>query len=330
MDKLKAYQEQNNLPQLRLIQEVPTRWNSSLHMFDRFTTLKVPLVATMTSLNFESHLTIEDWQEIEQCRNALKKFELATVAVSSQKDVTISTLNYLMDELLDHTSSLKNVENCSDLMKSFHEELYNQCKTRFNKIVSQPGHKFLLSEATFLDPRFKKYGFGENRALYNETKKTIERRGVAILQSKYATVARPTPAQEVSTPTSPTEGQRASTSTERTQSTQESIFDNFDKKVPQMIRNSSGTANSKMIVEIDRYLNEPIIDRREDPLAWWDISKKVYPTLHEMMTKRLCIQATSVPSERIFSKGGEILTAKRSRLTNKRFAQIIFLNSNLE
>ncbi|KAL1454586.1 hypothetical protein WDU94_010806 [Cyamophila willieti] len=160
-----------------------------------------------------------------------------------------------------------NVENCSDLMKSFHEELYNQCKTRFSKIVSQPGHKFLLSEATFLDPRFKKYGFGGNTALYNETKKTIERRGVAILQSKYATVARPTPAQEVSTPKSPTEGQRASTSTERTQSTQESIWDNFDKKVPQMIRNSSGTAKSKMIVEIDRYLNEPMIDRAEDPMA---------------------------------------------------------------
>jgi len=48
------------------------------------------------------------------------------------------------------------------------------------------------------------------------------------------------------------------------------------------------------------------------------------------MKRRLCVQASSVPSVRVFSKGGQIVTEKRSRLTSKRVEQIIFLKFNLK
>jgi len=49
-----------------------------------------------------------------------------------------------------------------------------------------------------------------------------------------------------------------------------------------------------------------------------------------MMKKRLCIQATSVPSERVFSKSGQIVLTKCSRLLSKKVEQIVFLNYNLK
>jgi len=38
--------------------------------------------------------------------------------------------------------------------------------------------------------------------------------------------------------------------------------------------------------------------------------KNVYPSLFEIMKRRFCIQGTSVPSERIFSKSGQVVNEK--------------------
>lgn len=46
------------------------------------------------------------------------------------------------------------------------------------------------------------------------------------------------------------------------------------------------------------------------------------------MKRRLCIVATSVPSERIFSKSGQIINEKRTRLGHKRVSELVFLNFN--
>jgi len=49
-----------------------------------------------------------------------------------------------------------------------------------------------------------------------------------------------------------------------------------------------------------------------------------------MALKYACIPATSVPSERIFSKAGQIVSQRRNRLSPKNVDVLIFLNKNLE
>jgi len=49
-----------------------------------------------------------------------------------------------------------------------------------------------------------------------------------------------------------------------------------------------------------------------------------------IIKKRLCVLATSVPCERIFSKAGQTISEKRSRLSSKNFEKMIFLNFNLK
>lgn len=60
------------------------------------------------------------------------------------------------------------------------------------------------------------------------------------------------------------------------------------------------------------------------------IKKMQYPRLYDIVIKRFCVVGTSVPCERIFSKMGQIVSEKRSRLTSNKISQIIFLNGNLE
>lgn len=89
------------------------------------------------------------------------------------------------------------------------------------------------------------------------------------------------------------------------------------------------------IVELDKYLAEPILSRKNaqgknnDPLFWWSQRKHIYPRLYRIMKSRLCISATSVPCERIFSHAGQIVSEKRERLDCEKISQIIFLNYNL-
>lgn len=108
----------------------------------------------------------------------------------------------------------------------------------------------------------------------------------------------------------------------------DSIWNEFDTEVSDIIQSRDPTA--VIINEVDKYLQEPLISRTEDPLKWWNENKSIYSTLFEIMKQRLCVQASSVPSERVFSKDGQIVTEKNSRLTSKRVEQIIFLDCNLK
>ena len=89
------------------------------------------------------------------------------------------------------------------------------------------------------------------------------------------------------------------------------------------------TPQSSAIIEIRQYLEEPHIGHLEDPLAWWKARVNVYPCLSQMARKQLCMVATSVPSERVFSKSGQLISVRRSRLTAKNVQMIMFLNANL-
>ncbi|KAJ8926624.1 hypothetical protein NQ314_020988 [Rhamnusium bicolor] len=106
------------------------------------------------------------------------------------------------------------------------------------------------------------------------------------------------------------------------------LWRKFDKDVKKIKTSSNPTAAG--IIEVDSYLKKTIIERHEDPLLWWRNKKHQYPRLYDLVTKRLITVGTSVPCERLFSKAGQIITEKRSRLTSSKASQIIFLNGNLE
>ena len=59
--------------------------------------------------------------------------------------------------------------------------------------------------------------------------------------------------------------------------------------------------------EIKAYLEKPCIDYECDPLQWWSSHKDEFPVTATLAKKYLCVCGTSIPLERLFSKGGHII-----------------------
>ncbi len=92
---------------------------------------------------------------------------------------------------------------------------------------------------------------------------------------------------------------------------------------------SARNPTADAVMEVQAYLQEPLDAKNEDPLKWWESRVPVYPRLSKLMAKKLCVVATSVPSKRIFSKTGQIISEKRSRLKPAKVRSLVFLNANL-
>lgn len=76
-------------------------------------------------------------------------------------------------------------------------------------------------------------------------------------------------------------------------------------------------------------LNEEYLERRKDPLVWWRERKNLYPCIYIYVLKRLCILATSVPCERIFSATGQIINDRRTLLKSDKVSSLVFLHRNM-
>lgn len=80
--------------------------------------------------------------------------------------------------------------------------------------------------------------------------------------------------------------------------------------------------------EFEKYKQLQEIDISEDPLQWWKENEKRYPRFAKLAKKFLCIPATSVPSERMFSCSGNVITDKRTCLSGDHAEQLTFLHMN--
>ncbi|XP_025197933.1 zinc finger BED domain-containing protein 4-like [Melanaphis sacchari] len=81
-------------------------------------------------------------------------------------------------------------------------------------------------------------------------------------------------------------------------------------------------------IELDKYLSLPSVSLHCNPLKWWKLFHSEFPTLAKLATKYLCIQGTSVLSERIFSCAGNVITDHRSSLSPEHAEELIFLSMN--
>lgn len=79
-----------------------------------------------------------------------------------------------------------------------------------------------------------------------------------------------------------------------------------------------------------QYLKSDLLSFERDPLIWWREHESSLPLLAVLARKYLCVPATSVPSERVFSTAGDILTAQRASLDSEKVDMLIFLKKNMK
>ncbi len=91
-----------------------------------------------------------------------------------------------------------------------------------------------------------------------------------------------------------------------------------------------GVDKSAECDKLERYWRENGIPPEDNPLEWWSGKKRSFPKLYKLATRYLCVLATSMPAERLFSAAGLIVNRLRSRLSLEHVDMLIALNKNAE
>ncbi|XP_064214563.1 uncharacterized protein LOC135266995 [Tribolium castaneum] len=200
------------------------------------------------------------------------------------------------------TEEYKNLQTHSDLGQLMKDAVMKEIEKRFSTIEKS----FLLVISTILDPRFKNIHFNDPLAVSSVLKYIRN---------------------EIKNDSEDSEG--PTTSDSPADSTKETNFDiwaHHKKLAHTRTRKQKNLSNSSND-EISQYLNLPVRNLTEHPLIIWEEMKIIYPTLYKIANKFLLASATSISSERLFSKAGATATATRNRLAPKRLSRLLFLNS---
>lgn len=86
---------------------------------------------------------------------------------------------------------------------------------------------------------------------------------------------------------------------------------------------SNDPINTSWETELNQYLMSPRAPKDTDVLMWWKCNADVYPNIAKMARDYLCIPATSVPCERVFSEAGNVVTKLRCNLSKEKIRALI-------
>lgn len=155
---------------LRLIQEVPTRWNSTFFMLRRFVLLEthIRLILAIVSIDLLPTITSDDWKLYEELCKVLDPFAEITKTMSAEKYVTASLIIPLTRSLkLSCETHL--LESYGEITKNVISALITGIDSRFKGI--EKSSTFAI--CTLLDPRYKMDVFCDNSEA-SKARKNIE------------------------------------------------------------------------------------------------------------------------------------------------------------
>uniref|UniRef100_A0A182YFM1 Uncharacterized protein n=1 Tax=Anopheles stephensi TaxID=30069 RepID=A0A182YFM1_ANOST len=301
-ERLAEAQAKLQMPYMKLKQAVPSRWNSTFDMMDRFLRNKDPILACLDGA-VEHNLQFNDWIILEQSVKVLVNFDHATKVLTTDKSVTLSQTGLLPNILLTKTQAALHERMefpVKTLATCLIEELSKRCKPYLDSK--------LVCRAMILDPRMKGHSFADDRQRYEATYQSLIASITPLKVSAAPPPSEPTVAKPFADPS------------------HQSLFSDFATSIKRVKNSAQPEVAAKL--ELDEYLKMDCIELTEDPLLWWKTYKSQFPALCQIVQKLFCIPATSVPPERIFSKDGEMYAAKRAQLLHGKMSEVLFLRQN--
>ncbi|XP_056100506.1 zinc finger BED domain-containing protein 4-like [Rhinichthys klamathensis goyatoka] len=305
--RLAVIQQDLGLPAHAIIQAVPTRWNSTLHMLVRMQEQRRALNMYASEHSGFTSLSADQWSIVTNLIETLSPVEEVTLEMShyeSSASCIIPSVKVLKMLLSSQGPSSRGI-------KTMRQEMLESLTRRFAKVEEVK----CAVLACLLDPRYKAHAFSSDTTLLHakdwlkEETKTLEQDN--------------TQGEETQSDDSSTVSKRP-----RTEETQKKLIDEMYDTL--LGATSSEVVGFSLEGELQQYVSEPVIDRRMGkPLEWWKQNEKRFPILARLSRKFLCPPPSSVPSERVFSEVGAIYENKRSRLTGQNAERLCFLHYNL-
>lgn len=304
--ELAEEQDKRNLPKHKLKADVKTRWGSVFDMISRIMEQQEPIRIILANDRRTAHLvpTWQDMDVLESVVAVLSPLREFTDLLAGEKKVTVSAILPLLRHIQD--SILANTPGESNLTKEIKARIKSDLQSRYSEEIT-----LFLRVCTFLDPRFK-LTQESNTSIIEAIKQTVKDEMEQVGQST----------------TSPTPSTQEEGSIEPPSKTYKTAWGKiFGDKLSQASA-SLESLPQRVEKEFEQYLHYPLQDIESSPLQWWKLQHQQFPLLAKMARKYLCVCATSVPSERLFSTGGKIVNG-RSRLKPDKVNELIFLAENL-
>ncbi|NWV88211.1 ZBED4 protein, partial [Machaerirhynchus nigripectus] len=301
-EKLAELQKEYELPQHQLIQDVPSKWNTSFHMLERLIEQKRAIDEMSIECSFRELISCDQWEVMQSVCHALKPFEAASREMSthmstlSQVIPMIHILNRKIEMLFEETMGI------DTMLKSLKEAMVS----RLSSTLHDPRYIF----ATLLDPRYKTSLFTEEEA---EQYKQDLIRELEIMSSTSDDDKPVSNGCDIGSPSTNSYGE-----------------DNLWSLMGDMKKTKDLKERAKLPEEmVLSYLEEEVLEHNCDPLTYWNFKKSSWPVLSKLAVRFLGCPPSIVPSERLFNTSNESNNFSQSRLMIEHFEKLIFLKVNL-
>nr|XP_027808942.1 zinc finger BED domain-containing protein 4 [Marmota flaviventris]XP_027808943.1 zinc finger BED domain-containing protein 4 [Marmota flaviventris]XP_027808944.1 zinc finger BED domain-containing protein 4 [Marmota flaviventris]XP_027808946.1 zinc finger BED domain-containing protein 4 [Marmota flaviventris] len=297
-EKLAALQREYELPQHHLVQDVPSRWSTSLHMLERLLEQKRAINEMSIECSFRELISCDQWEVMQSVCHALRPFDAASremsahVSTLSQVIPMIHILSRKVEMLFGETMGI------DTMLKSLKEAM----ASRLSATLHDPRYVF----ATLLDPRYKASLFTEEEA---EQYRQDLIRELEILNS-------------TSEDTAASDGCDSGPPS-RDSGGGESLWS--------LVAKVEGRERRDRLPEdmVLAYLEEEVLEHSCDPLAYWNLKRSSWPGLSTLAVRFLGCPPSTVPSEKLFSTPTENGSFGQPRLMMEHFEKLIFLKVNL-
>ncbi|KAL6580604.1 hypothetical protein OROMI_008628 [Orobanche minor] len=292
-----------------LVQDVPTRWNSTYKMLSNALYYRLAFChLKLSDSNFTCCPTDEEWDKVQKICKFLKIFYDATNAFSGSKYPT-ANLYYPQVWIIKLT-----LDEESKSPDDFMSRIATQMLVKFNKYWSE--FNILLAVAVVFDPRYKfqLLEFSYQKLYGVESKELGKVRETLFgLFHEYvnASVTRKTGASSSNSQNSSGSSSKYNSSSLGIEFASNNIFKEFDE-----FNNFEFSTPAKR-TELEMYLDEPKTDRTSNlnVLEYWKSQKFRFPILCKIARDVLSVPISTVASESASSLGGRILDQFRSSLS---------------
>ncbi|XP_030273111.1 zinc finger BED domain-containing protein 1-like isoform X1 [Sparus aurata] len=329
---LREKQDVLKLPKHSLILDVRTRWNSLFLMLERFLEQYPAIQAASFDQRLRKNmerdrldrLTDGDFTKAEDFIRLMRVLYTCTLCVSTEKSPTAGQILPIIQKLEKHFAA----ENGDTVfVADLKKRVWGNLSTRYKN----EDNRFFLEEATALDPRFKKKM--DNTAVWERIKgKLLANSEQSVAVHDHAEGAGMTQGEGkqegVETESEEEEENQPLPSKQSKKSPLEELFAEEDAVKRTSQERLMMSMEERAEKEIQTYRAMPPTITSSDPAAWFWAQRQTYPLLSCLAFSYLCVQASSTPSERVFSTAGNTICAERARLLPEKADVIIFLNKN--
>lgn len=335
----------------KLINDVCTRWNSTFSMLERLLELCPAIMATVgdcrlskqASCTLQNYVySFEEQAVVEKLVKVLEPFKDATNSLSGDK---FPTLHKVIPVLVKLERVLERAPDDSQLLLKVKDKLSTE-------LADRTQDKEILFVACMLNPATKSLSFLSEEeqcyghdlllqyALQMKVKLEPNQQNTSVASEAAQPPLPPLPDLNINnnvvTPsTSSTSNQVKNQPSETSDSQGPSPAKKRTMGLDDWLQDVVCTGVSRQPTqdlirqEVARYLAIQLEDSNMSVLEWWAKHGQEYPRLSSLAKKYLCVPASSVPAERVFSLAGQIVSKKRARLDPENVDTLIFLNKNM-